>query len=263
MKAMSAYEATGNVSPAVLVEKYAPLVKRIGIHLRGRLPDNIELDDLIQVGLMALLEAVKHYSPSKGASFQTYASIRVRGAMLDEVRSNDWAPRSVYRTQRQITAAISAVENRTGAAAKAEAIADELGVSLDEYFHMLSTTTAARMFSLENSETGPEVAAPTASGDGVDPCRELESVEFREGIIQAIKTLPERDALVLSLYYDDELNFKEIGAVLGVSESRVCQLHGQALVRVRSRVRESADVSSGETKYGLAKNTHLPGERVR
>ncbi len=241
MKATSAYAVNGQVPPEALVEQYAPMVKRIGLHLHGRLPDNVELDDLIQVGLMALLEAAKHYSPSKGASFQTYASIRVRGAMLDEVRSNDWAPRSVYRTQRQITAAISAVENRTGAAAKPDAIADELGVSIDEYFRMLSTAATVRMFSLEQSEIGADVAAPISLGNGVDPCKELESVQFREEIIQAIESLPERDALVLSLYYDDELNFKEIGAVLGVSESRVCQLHGQALARVRSRIQESAN----------------------
>ena len=246
MKATSAYAVNGQVPSEALVEQYAPMVKRIGVHLRGRLPDNIELDDLIQVGLMALLEAAKQYSPSKGASFQTYASIRVRGAMLDEVRSNDWAPRSVYRTQRQIAAAISAVENRTGAAAKPGAIADELGVTLEEYFRMLSTTSSARMFSFEQSENTPDVAASTISGDGVDPCRELESVEFRQEIIAAIKSLPELDALVLSLYYDDELNFKEIGAVLGVSESRVCQLHGQALARVRSRIEKSAD-SANET----------------
>ena len=241
MKATTVYAANGSVPPEVLVEQHAPMVKWIGMHLLGRLPDTIELDDLVQVGLMALLEAAKHYSPSKGASFQTYASIRVRGAMLDEVRSNDWAPRSVYRTQRQITAAISAVENRTGAAAKPEAIAEELGVSIDEYFRMLSTTATARMFSFDQSGDGLDIAAPISPGDGSDPCKELESVEFREEIIRAIKSLPERDALGLSLYYDDELNFKEIGAVLGVSESRVCQLHGQALIRVRSHIHESAD----------------------
>ncbi len=241
MNATSAYAVNEQTSHEALVEQYAALVKRIGMHLRGRLPDNVELDDLIQVGLMALLEAARHYSPSKGASFQTYASIRVRGAMLDEVRSNDWAPRSVYRTQRQITAAISAVENRTGTSAKPEAIADELGVSLDEYFRMLSTTATAHMFSLDQNEIAPDIVAPASSRDGADPCRQLESDEFREEVVNAIKSLPERDALVLSLYYDDELNFKEIGAVLGVSESRVCQLHSQALARVRSRVSKSAE----------------------
>jgi len=250
MNATSAYSVNEQASRDALVEQYAPLVKRIGIHLRGRLPETIELDDLIQVGLIALLEAAKKYSAAKGASFQTYASIRVRGAMLDEVRSNDWAPRSVYRTQRQITAAINAVENRTGAAAKAEAIANELGVSLDEYFRMVSTTATARMFSLEQSEFDSEATISTSTGDNLDPCKELESAEFRDEITRAIKSLPERDALVLSLYYDDELNFKEVGAVLGVSESRVCQLHGQALMRVRARIRKSADSTAHESISG-------------
>jgi len=256
MKATSAYAVNEQASLDALVEQYAPMVKRIGIHLRGRLPDTIELDDLIQVGLIALLEAAKKYSAAKGASFQTYASIRVRGAMLDEVRSNDWAPRSVYRTQREITAAISAVENRTGAAAKPDAIADELGVSLDEYFRMVSTTATARMFSLEQGEIDLDATTTMAPKDAADPCRELESVEFREEIVRAIKSLPERDALVLSLYYDDELNFKEIGAVLGVSESRVCQIHGQALTRVRSRIRKSAD----STAHGSAPDTYRTTE---
>lgn len=247
MKVTSAYAVNGQVPPEALVEQYAPLVKRIGAHLRGRLPDTVELDDLVQVGLMALFEAAKQYSPSRGASFQTYASIRVRGAMLDEVRSNDWAPRSVYRTQRLITAAISAVEHRTGSAAKADDIAGELGVSLDEYFRMLSTTATARMFSLEQSEASSDAATPAAVGDGVDPVRVLESAEFRAGIVRAIRALPERDALLLSLYYDDELNFKEIGAVLGVSESRVCQLHAQALSRVRSKLDDAGDDDSAPT----------------
>ena len=252
MNATTIYTENGGPSYDELVEQYAPMVKKIGMHLRGRLPDTIELDDLIQVGLIALLEAAKHYSPSKGASFQTYAGIRVRGAMLDEVRSNDWAPRSVYSTQRRIAAAINAVENRTGTAAKAEAIAEELGVSVDEYFRMLSTTVRSRMFSLEQGENNPDHSTPTSLADKGDPCRELESIEFRQKIVDAIKSLPERDATVLSLYYDDELNFKEIGAVLGVSESRVCQLHAQALVRVRSCINESDsgdDSSPGTESY--------------
>jgi len=241
MKATTAYAVNGKITPATLVERHAPLVKRIGVHLRGRLPDTVELDDLVQVGLMALLEAAKTYDSTKGASFETYASIRVRGAMLDEVRSNNWAPRSVYRTQRRITAAINAVENRTGAAAKADDIAAELGVDVDEYFRMLATTATARMFSIDNADSGMETDTFAALADSDNPVTELESVEFREQIIAAIRNLPEREALLLSLYYDDELNFKEIGAVLGVSESRVCQIHAQALAKVRAKVCGDAD----------------------
>lgn len=241
MKATAAYAVNGKMTPATLVERHAPLVKRIGVHLRGRLPDNIELDDLVQVGLMALLEAAKTYDSTKGASFETYASIRVRGAMLDEVRSNNWAPRSVYRTQRRITTAINAVENRTGAAAKAEDIAAELGVDVDEYFRMLATTATTRMFSIDHAESGMETDTFAALEDGDNPATELESVEFRQQIVAAIRKLPERECLLLSLYYDEELNFKEIGEVLGVSESRICQIHAQALAKVRAKVCGAAD----------------------
>ncbi|MDH3977757.1 MAG: RNA polymerase sigma factor FliA, partial [Gammaproteobacteria bacterium] len=191
--------------------------------------------------------SAKQYSPSKGASFETYASIRIRGAMLDEVRSNDWAPRSVYKTQRQITAAINAVENRTGSAAKSEDIAAELGVPVEEYFRLLSNTASARMFSLDQMGSGSDGNDIGVPEDGDDPMKMLESGQFREEITDAIKMLPERDALLLSLYYDEELNFKEIGEVLGVSESRVCQIHGQALAKVRAKVQGSLEQMDSAT----------------
>jgi len=239
MNATSAYAVTGAKSPEALVQQFAPLVKRIGAHLLGRLPAGVELDDLVQVGLMALLEAARHYSPSKGATFQTYAGIRIRGAMLDEVRSNDWAPRSVYRKQRELTAAVRTVENKKGQHANAREIAEELGVSLDDYFRMLTSTAASRMFSFDQSNATGELPVSQISEDRSDPVADLESQEFRAEVAAAIKSLPEREALILSLYYDEELNLKEIGEVLGVSESRVCQLHGQALVRLRARLQTS------------------------
>jgi RNA polymerase sigma factor for flagellar operon FliA len=238
MTSAAAYALAGGATPEALVERYAPLVKKIANHLLGRLPEGVELEDLVQTGLIALLDAARQFSPAKGASFETYASIRVRGAMLDEFRNTDWAPRSVYRKQRQLTAAIRAVENRTGSHASPREIAAELGVSLDDYHDMVAATTAQRMFSLD--EAGPDVAA--GEGDDAesvtDPTAELESAEFRAAMAEAIAALPEREALVMSLYYDEELNLKEIGEVLGVSESRVCQIHGQALARLRARLQE-------------------------
>ncbi len=239
MNVSSVYATAGARPPEVLVEEYAPMVKRIGVHLLGRLPAGIELDDLIQVGLVALLDAARHYEASKGASFQTYAGIRVRGAMLDEVRSNDWAPRSVYRKQRELTAAVRNVENRKGEHASATEIAKELGVSLEDYFKMLSSTSASRMLSLDQSGSDDEPLANRIQENHADPVANLESQEFRQEIMDAIQSLPEREALVMSLYYDKELNLKEIGEVLGVSESRVCQLHGQALVRLRAQLQKS------------------------
>ena len=236
MSAACEYALTGGISAEALVEKHAPLVKRIAAHLRGRLPEGTELDDLIQVGLIALLEAARSYSPDKGASFETYASIRLRGAMLDEVRSNDWAPRSVYKKQRAMSAAIQAVENRTGQHAQPQEIAAELGVDLDEYFQMLNTTANSRMFSLDQTDPESESLIDRQIDHSANPVAELESEEFQAEMARAISKLPEREALVMALYYDEELNLKEIGEVLGVSESRICQIHGQALARLRSRL---------------------------
>jgi RNA polymerase sigma factor FliA len=246
MTALSGYAQVQQDAPDQLVERHAPLVKRIALHVRSRLPDGIELDDLVQVGLIALLEAARAYAPDKGASFETYAGIRIRGAMLDEVRRTDWIPRSVYRQQRQLGTAIAAVESRTGASASSEDIASELGVSLDEYFRMASAAAAPQVLSLdERDEDGRGDWREQLPDESGDPGEQVESDQFRAGLAQAIAALPEREALVMSLYYDEELNLKEIGAVLGVSESRVCQLHGQALSRLRSRM--SAPARAGRS----------------
>jgi RNA polymerase sigma factor for flagellar operon FliA len=236
MTPASSYATAGGQSPDALVQEYAPLVKRIANHLRGRLPEGVDQDDLIQVGLIALLDAARQYSPTKGASFETYAGIRVRGAMLDEVRNTDWTPRSVYRRQRELTAAIQAVENRTGKPADAREIAAELGVSLEEYFRLVTAAAAHRLFSLDQEGDDGERPVHQIPDPDKEPSCALESSEFREALAAAIRALPEREALVMSLYYEEELNLKEIGEVLGVSESRICQIHGQALARVRALV---------------------------
>ncbi len=233
------YATAAGQSPDALVQEYAPLVKRIANHLRGRLPEGVDQDDLIQVGLIALLDAARQYSPAKGASFETYAGIRVRGAMLDEVRNTDWTPRSVYRRQRELTAAIQAVENRTGKPADAREIAAELGVALEEYFRIVTAAAAHRLFSLDQEGEDGDMPAHQIQDPDTEPSAELESDEFRQALADAIRALPEREALVMSLYYEEELNLKEIGDVLGVTESRVCQIHGQALARVRATVQDS------------------------
>lgn len=239
MKSARHYATTAGQSPEALVQEHAPLVKRIANHLRGRLPDSVELDDLIQVGLIALLDAARQYSPAKGASFETYAGIRVRGAMLDEVRSSDWTPRSVYRRQRELTAAIQAVENRTGKPAEAREIAQEMGISLEDYFRMVTAATGHRLFSLDQEANEGDALLQQIPDPDLEPSLELESSEFRLALADAIGCLPEREAMVMSLYYEEELNLKEIGEVLGVTESRVCQIHGQALARVRARVQSA------------------------
>ena len=242
------YATAAGQSPDALVQEYAPLVKRIANHLRGRLPEGVDQDDLIQVGLIALLEAARNYSPAKGASFETYAGIRVRGAMLDEVRNTDWTPRSVYRRQRELTAAIQAVENRTGNPADAREIAAELGVPLEEYFRIVTSAAAHRLFSLDQEGEDDDMPAHQIRDPDSEPSAELETDEFRQALAAAIRGLPEREALVMSLYYEEELNLKEIGEVLGVTESRVCQIHGQALARVRATVLDAVATSTVNTR---------------
>jgi len=219
-----------------LVEKHVPLVKRIAYHLLGRLPADVQVDDLIQAGVIGLLEAARLYDASQGASFETYAGIRIRGAMLDEVRRSDWTPRSVHRNARRVSEAVRAVEHREGREAQAQEVAAELDVGLDEYQRMVSDAVSSRVLSFEDIFEPESEGENRLPGSEPDPLERLQDEGFREALAGEIDRLPEREKLVMSLYYDDELNLREIGEVLGVSESRVCQLHGQALVRLRARM---------------------------
>jgi RNA polymerase sigma factor for flagellar operon FliA len=234
-----------NIQPAAdlppideLVLKHGELVKRIAYHVVSRLPAHIEVDDLIQAGMIGLLNAAQNYTPTKGANFETYAGIRIRGAMLDEARKSNWTPRSTFRHAKQVSQAIRSIENRTGRDARGQEIAETLGVSIEEYHRMVESAASSRLLSYEQLADDPERASmlPETPEDG--PETVLEDDQFREALARAVATLPERERLVLSLYYDDELNLREIGEVLEVSESRVCQIHGQAVVRIRSRLSE-------------------------
>ena len=222
-----------------LIERYAPLVKRIAYHLLARLPSSVQVDDLMQAGMIGLLEASKKYDGSKGASFETYAGIRIRGAMLDEVRKGDWAPRSVHRNTRMVSDAIRAIEARTGRDAKDQEVAAELQLSLEDYYGILGDTQGSRLFSFDDLiQDGEHGAQQEDASDHSGPLHGLVDERFQAALADAIANLPERERLVLSLYYDEELNLKEIGEVLGVSESRVSQLHSQCAARLRSRLSE-------------------------
>ncbi len=221
-----------------VVEGYAPLVKRIAHHLLLRMPASVQIDDLIQSGMIGLLEAARKYDVSKGASFETYAGIRIRGSMLDEVRKGDWAPRSVHRKSRKVAEAIKAIEARTGKDAKDNEIAKELDIDLNAYYAILQDASGSRLFSYDDIMEGDDSAIESAAGELPGPCDGLQRDSFKAHLSNAIDGLPEREKLVLALYYDEELNLKEIGEVIGVSESRVSQIHSQAAMRLRSRLTE-------------------------
>lgn len=212
------------------------LVRRIAYHLRGRLPDSVQVDDLIQAGAIGLMDAIRDYEDGHGASFETYAGIRIRGAMLDEIRRQDWAPRSVHRDARRISDAIHAVERRGGREATAREIAAELSMEVAEYQKLVQKVAHARVLSLDAPLPGGLDAADVEDGAGDGPGADWERAGFRDALADAVAGLPERERLALSLYYDEELNLKEVGAVLGVTESRVSQIHGQALARLRARL---------------------------
>ena len=218
-----------------LIRAHLPLVKRIAYHLVSRLPASVQVDDLIQAGLIGLMEAAGHYDPSQGASFETYAGIRIRGAMLDEIRRYDWVPRSVHRKARAVAEAMRGIEQAQGRDAEDAEVAKAMGVSLDEYHQILQDAAGCRLFSIDGEEG--ESIHDTLSDERPGPEAVLAEHDARREMAGAINGLPERERLVLALYYDEELNLREIGQVLGVSESRVCQIHSQALLRLKARVR--------------------------
>lgn len=211
------------------------LVKRIAYHLIARMPPNVQVDDLIQAGMLGLIEASKNYDPTQGASFETYAGIRVRGSMLDDVRHSDWSPRSLHRKMRQVREAIRELENATGRDAKDQDVADKLEITLDEYYAIRRDSANAQIFSLDQEEEDPGHQNRLKSSQS-DPLEALQSSSFKTGLAKVIATLSEREQMVMSLYYNEELNLKEIGQVLDISESRVSQIHSQALKNIRSKM---------------------------
>lgn len=217
-----------------LVENHAGLVKRIAHHMMARLPASVLVDDLIQAGMIGLLEAARNFDATKGASFETFAGIRIRGAMLDEIRRGDWAPRSVHKNSRLISEAIAEVERDTGRDAKDTEVAAKMNVSIDDYHSMLNDVSCGKIIGIEDLGVTEDVIG--SEDESNEPYGEIEHSSFQVALAQAIKTLPEREALTLSLYYDEELNLKEIGAVLDVSESRVSQIHSQAMHRLKGRM---------------------------
>ena len=230
MNAAAAYANQQKVQQNEQIAAHLPLVKRIALHLLARLPSSVELDDLQQAGLLGLLSAVRSYSPDQGASFETYAGIRIKGAMLDELRKLSWAPRSVHEKARKMAQAVRDVESRNNGQASDAEIAEEMGVGLDEYHSMLAETASCQLLFIEDAGVEDDQEADE------NPAEMMEDERFRSALAEVIEGLPERERLVMALYYQEELNLKEVGLVLEVSESRVSQIHSQALTRIRAKM---------------------------
>jgi len=227
---------TYSVDKTALLEQHTVLVKRIAYHLLARLPASVIVDDLIQSGMIGLLEAANNFDHTKGASFETFAGIRIRGAMLDEIRRGDWVPRSVHKNSRMISEAIKNLEAAYGRDVSDIEVAEKLDISINEYHHMLNEVSSGKILGIDDLGVSEDVIEVAQNHQQDEPYANIEHSIFKKSLAECISSLPEREALVLSLYYDEELNLREIGQVLDVSESRVSQIHSQAMHRLKARM---------------------------
>lgn len=229
------YTAQGVLAKDQHVAQYAPLVKRIAFHLMAKLPASVDVDDLIQNGMIGLLDALGRYEEGLGAQFETYAVQRIRGAMLDGLRENDWLPRGVRREMRRVEAAIQKLEHHHGRQPSEQELAAALDISLADYQQLLLEARGHQLIYIEDMSdgAGEGYLEHHVAATGLDPLALLEEASIQEALVGAIGRLPEREKLLMALYYEQDLNLREIGAVMGVTESRVCQLHSQAVARLR------------------------------
>ena len=236
MSSEATYTSDHSDTNEQFVKKYAPLVKRIAHHLLARLPAIIQAEDLIQSGMIGLIEAARNFNENKGATFVTYAGIRIRGAMLDEIRKGDWAPRSVHKNTRRVAKAMREVENATGRDARNSDVAKVLGMELDEYHAIVKDSNTTKIFAFDDLGVNEDVLDSPTTNPIVGPFEGLQTEDFKQKLAKEIETLPEREKLVLALYYHEELNLREVGEVLGVSESRISQIHSQAMSRLKTKL---------------------------
>jgi RNA polymerase sigma factor for flagellar operon FliA len=233
------YTAAGTLDTQARITQFAPLVRRMAHHLAARLPSSVQVDDLIQAGMIGLMDAAARFEESQGNQFETYATQRIRGAMLDELRQNDWLPRSTRKALRRIESAMHKLEQRLGRAPSETELAKELKVSLGEYQSMLQEARGYELLHIEDfsRDDDDDYLERHLPDERENPFERYKDARFRAALVTAIEGLPEREKLLMGLYYEQELNFKEIAAVLEVSESRVCQLHSQAVARLRSKLK--------------------------
>ena len=237
----SMYTAKGQLDLTSMLKQYSPLVRRLAHQMIAKLPANVELDDLIQVGMIGLTDALSRFDAAQGVQFETFATQRIRGAMLDELRGNDWMSRGTRKQQREIEAAVHRLEQRLGRAPHESEIATEMGLKLAEYQELLGKVRGTQLVHLEDmsgDEGDSDYLDRHVADAEANPLAQLQDHRMREALVAAIKTLPEREQLVMSMYYEQDMNLKEIAAVLKVTESRVCQLHSQTIARLRVKLRE-------------------------
>jgi RNA polymerase sigma factor for flagellar operon FliA len=235
----------GKIPPPLkerIVLEHAPLIRYIVNRIAVRLPSHIDLDDLHNTGVIGLMDAIDKYNPDKNCKFKTYAEFRIRGAILDQLRSLDWVPRSIRQKSRRLEQAYSEVEQRQGRAATEGEIAESLGIDMEELHFLINQVRGISMVNLDELRYNGDSDQP-AYGDifedvkSENPFASLKSRELRQAVAECISNLPEKERLVISLYYYEDLNMKEIGNVLGITESRVCQIHTKAVQRLRSKLR--------------------------
>ncbi len=235
------YTAKGQLDRDAMIKQYQPLVRRLAHYMMAKLPASVEVDDLIQVGLIGLSEALARYEATQGVQFETFATQRIRGAMLDELRENDWMSRGSRKSQKDIEKVLRALEHQLGRSPLESEIATALGLSLPDYQGLLGKVRGTQLVYLEDMARGAEdedsfLDRHVADADA-DPMSLLRSQRLRESLVTAIKGLPEREQYIMSMYYEQDMNLKEIALVLGVTESRVCQLHSQSIARLRAKMR--------------------------
>lgn len=235
------YTANGHLDANAMLKQYSPLVRRLAHQMIAKLPANVEIDDLIQVGMIGLHDAMSRFDIEQGVQFETFATQRIRGAMLDELRGSDWMSRGNRRQQREIEAAVHKLEQRLGRPPQESEIAVEMGLALTAYQEMLSKVRGTQLVYLEDmsgDEGGDDYLDRHVVNEDANPLSLLQDHRMRQALVDAIKNLPEREQYVMSMYYEHDMNLKEIAAVLGVTESRVCQLHSQSIARLRVKLRE-------------------------
>ncbi len=236
------YNAHGKADMRERLAQYSPLVRRLAHQMKARLPDNVEVDDLIQAGMIGLCDALQRYE-EQGNQFETYAVQRIRGAMLDELRGADWLPRGVRQNMRKVEAAIAKLQQQLQRPPSESEVARALGLSLPDYHQMLADGAGHQLVYYEDFHDHDEhehFLDRHAVAAGGDPLEQLAESGFRGALVDAIQALPEREQQLMAMLYQEEMNLAEIGAVFGVSASRVCQLHSQAIARLRTALREQA-----------------------